>query len=418
MVFSILLLRCRQLQRTTKMSKRKIFISCGELSAEQHAANLVRELLHQDPELEIYAFGSDKLAALGVILLENYRDYSFSGLTEVLSNLPRILKLKARLLKQIKTIKPDIIILVDYAAFNMKLAKACKHLKPKPYIVDFIAPQIWASRPWRIHKIKRSVDKVFCTLPFEEQLYQNHDIPVEYVGNPVVASLLAPSNKDDFELNQDEILIGLFPGSRKSEIKYMLPLMIEASRKLMKANPALKFRFLLSQAPSISQATLDKYGFSTQKHIEIFKGKSSNPNHKLLSASDILWLCSGTVTLEATLYSTPYFLAYKSTFINYLFYKVFKTIDMAGLANIIAGKYLVKEFLQYGANVDNFVNETENFLYDDTEKKSWQGKLSNYYYHVKTNLELLTNQLSQHDTFKIVAKEVLAHAPTESPTKS
>lgn len=425
------------------MKNPKIFISCGELSGEAHAARVVLEIHKRYPQAELRAFGSDLLAELGVTLVENYRDYSFSGVSEVVSNLPKILSLKDRILEELILWEPDEILLVDYGGFNLELAKSIKerlnYLRKAnpdikiPRIVEYIAPQIWASRPWRINKIKANVDKVLCTLPFESKIYSEAGVNHKYVGNPVLSSLAKPSTKAQFleEFNQlqynkgltniktnaDEILIGLFPGSRKAEIKYMLPLMIQASNELIKRNPELKFRFILAKAPNISLSLLRRHGLSTE--LEQAQGATSHSielldprtmlsaNHKLLSAADMLWLCSGTVTLEAALYTTPYFLAYKSTFINYCFYLVFKTISMAGLANIISGKYIVKEFLQYKANLNNFVNETEAWLYDNKEERKFTGKFSNYYQQIKAELKNLQNQLSMHNSAKLVAQELL-----------
>lgn len=421
----------------------KIFISCGELSGESHAAKVVLEIRKLYPQAEIRALGSELLAELGVTIVEDYRNYSFSGVTEVISNLPKILSLKDRILEQIIIWEPEKILLVDYSGFNLELAKAVKErfeylcridskIKP-PYIIEYIAPQIWASRPWRIAKVKRYVDKVLCTLPFESEIYTKANINHKYVGNPIPSSLAKACSKAQFiedfnklqynkglcqiEKNPNEILIGLFPGSRKTEIKYMLPIMIQASKALSARNPNLKFRFILAKAPNIRASLLRRYGLTSQLEQAISKTKHSielldprtmlNANHKLLSAADMLWLCSGTVTLEAALYTTPYFLAYKSTFINYCFYLIFKTINMAGLANIIARKYIVKEFLQYNASVNNFVQETEAWLYNDNKERKYQGDFSNYYYQIKNELQNLQNQFKIYDSAKLVAKELL-----------
>lgn len=426
------------------MSKTKIFISCGELSGESHASRLVIELLKQDPTLDIKALGSDILKELGVKLIEDYRNYSFSGFTEVVQNLPQILGLKKRIVTALQEWQPDIVLLVDYGGFNLQLAKSIKQeFKNPPQIIEYIAPQVWASRPWRIKQIAKCVDKVLCTLPFEEKLYQDAGINHTYVGNPVIGSLTRAIPKEDFLVQfkqvqyrkgllapgsrlsdagafagsqepgaKNSILIGLFPGSRKAEIKYMLPIMIEASNQLVKRHPELDFKFVLARAPNIKRSLLKKYGLYSK--LEIAKGKKPHQieildaddmlaaNHKLLSAADALWLCSGTVTLEAALYTTPYFLAYKSTLVNYLFYLSFRTIKIAGLANIIAEKNICKEFLQYDANVTNFLAETE----------AWLGKedFSDYYYKIKSDFSDLKDSLSNFNSAKLAADEVLQHA--------
>ncbi len=397
---------------------KKIFISCGELSGEQHAANLAEALKDLDSHTDIYAMGSKLLEKAGAKLLIDYRDYSFSGFTEVIQNLSQILKLKDSIIEKLLKIKPDVVILVDYAGFNLELAKGIHEKFAKagiqrPRIIEFIAPQIWASRPWRINKIKKYIDKVLCTLPFEEKIYQGKNIPVQFVGNPVAASLRVKYDKaslyEELNINADyknEILIGLFPGSRKSEIQYMYPLMQKAALELNERNPLRNFRFLIARAPNLNEKVFENFSLANDSQedindlITIIDPEStSSLNHKLLSTADCLWLCSGTVTLEAALYEVPYFLAYKSTFINYIFYLIFRITKMAGLANIISGKYMVKEFLQYDASVDNFVNETENWLSGDG--------YSNYYYLIKENLHKLRKELQARDTFYLVAQEVL-----------
>ena len=407
--------------------KQKIFISCGELSGESHASRLVIELYKRNPDLEIKALGSDILHELGVKLIQDYQDYSFSGVSEVAGNLNKILSLKDKLIEELEKFQPDVVVLVDYGAFNLQLAATIKtKLSKQPKIIEYIAPQIWASRPWRIKQIKACVDKVLCTLPFEGKLYKEADIPHKYVGNPVIGSLTRAMSKDSFlkqfakiqaskgqdcQPQRDETLIGLFPGSRKAEIKYMLPVMIEASNKLIERNPERNLRFILARAPNIPRSLLKKYGLASK--LDLARGKRTHhievldaddmlaANHKLLSASDALWLCSGTVTLEAALYTTPYFLAYKSTLLNYLLYLMLRTIDKAGLANIISGKDLCKEFLQFDASVHNFIEETE----------AWLGKddFSDYYYQIKNNLNELKEELSGQDSAKLAASEVLGH---------
>jgi len=210
----------------------KIFISCGEFSGEAHASRVVDELKKINSEIQFYAFGSRALEERGVKILFDYRKYSFSGLTEVVKNLSAILKLKQKISNSILELNPDLVLLVDYSGFNLELARALKESGFKKPIYEYIAPQLWASRPWRIKKIKKNIDKVLCTLPFEQAIYQQAQIPYRYVGNPVATSLQAPTSKQDFA-KSDEILIGLFPGSRKSEIKYMLPLMLKSAQSLI-----------------------------------------------------------------------------------------------------------------------------------------------------------------------------------------
>lgn len=394
----------------------KIFILTGELSGETHAAGVLGELLKKSPDLKVKALGSCLLKGFGAELVADYRDYSFSGFTEVVLNINKVLELKKIVMKEIKAFQPDILLLVDFAGFNLEIAKIVKKELKDTKIIEFIAPQIWASRPHRIQKIKGNVDKVLCTLPFEEELYKKADIPVRYVGNPVACSVSPKINKEElFKLipandkESNPITIGIFPGSRKSEIKAMLPIMIKAAREI-KAKSKHNYRFILAQAPSISTKILLENGLEDileEGLIDVLKPSMTiNNNHKLLSSADLLWLCSGTVTLEAAIYGTPYFLAYKGDWLSYQLYRFFKIIDMAGLANIIAGKYLVPEFLQYDATVENFVKQTQEWINEDSSK----DRFTSHYQEIKNNLLSIKGKLTDFNTPEIVASEILEFA--------
>ena len=397
------------------MSK-KVFVSCGELSGENHALGVVKQLKSKNPKVALYGFASQQLKDAGVELLADYKEYSFSGITEVLSNLNKILEIQKLLITKLEDLQPDLVLLVDYGGFNLELAKRIKasdKLK-NTKILEFIAPQLWASRPWRIKKIKQNIDKVLCTLPFEEEIYKKENIDVKYVGNPVLPSLTTACKKEElyeltglprrgFTTTRNDVLIGIFPGSRKAEIKEMLPRMLKAARELSLEMPSVKFKFLVSKAPSISYELFKKHGIEDYKDIvEVLNPEIENGNHKLLSAADALWLCSGTVTLEAALYETPYFLAYRSNLFNYILYSIFRVGKMAGLANIIQGRYIVKEFLQYDATANNFKKETKHWLRNDSP-----AAFTGYYYEIENNLKRLKDKLANYDSYELVADEVL-----------
>lgn len=402
----------------------KIFISCGELSGELHASKLVAEIIKNYPDAKIYAFGSSILKELGVKIIEDYRNFSFSGISQVLLNLRKIFSIQKKLLRSIFTLAPDYVILIDYGAFNLSLAGALKSKYKKlnqisankfkqPKIYQYIAPQVWASRPWRINQIKKNIDKVFCTLPFEEDLYVMHDVPVKYVGNPVLGSLAKPINKEEFysalrlKASPDECLIGIYPGSRVSEVQALLPLYLETIAQLRGRNPQKNFRFIISRAVTIHEKYFTDLGFVRENGILQYGDirvleptEMLNANHKLMSAADALWLCSGTATLEAAFYTTPYFLAYKSNWFNYGLYLLFRTIDKAGLANIISARNMVREFLQYDANIENFVKETEAWF-------DQNGNYSDYYELIKSDLSGLRKSFAKYDSASLVAQEIL-----------
>ncbi|MFZ4084504.1 MAG: lipid-A-disaccharide synthase [Vampirovibrionia bacterium] len=431
-----------------------IFAICGEFSGENHLARVVAKLKEFSDDVQITGMGSSLTKKAGMENFIDYKDYSFAGVVDVILNLTKIFKLKKIILEKIIALKPDIVLMVDYAGFNMQIAKGIRAAQLKDSslqnikLVQYIAPQLWASRPHRIKNIKKNIDLVLYTLPFEKEIYESVQQPAIYVGNPVLESLIEESTAEckseiidylnlqkdheagenaengvprqsqgrvaertssrlrrtndrsvlnvheDHEDNENaEIevplhapqIIGIFPGSRGFEVSYTLPIFIETAKILRFSYPDLKF--IIARAPTISLEKLIQYGLKdVEDFVKVIDSESiSNANQKLLKAADYLWLCSGTVTLEATLYEKPYFLTYKANPINFMLYKILRIIDMAGLANIIAGKFIVKEFLQKDAKVENFLEETlmtlENDKYRDDLIKEFQivkEKLGDY----------------------------------------
>jgi len=385
-----------------------IFAICGEFSGESHLARVVLQLKLLYPSVEVVGMGSELTAAAGMKNLIDYKDYSFAGVTQVIANLVKILKLKKLVVQKILELKPDFVLMTDYAGFNMQIAKAIRAAQRKDSVfkkiklVQYIAPQIWASRPHRIKNIKKNIDHVFYTLPFEKEIYEKAQQNASYVGNPVLESLISESDleckKEIIEtLNTVETkIIGIFPGSRGFEVTYILPLFIETATRLYLRYPDLNF--IIARAPTISLEQLMKCGLNEEarKFIHVIDSESiSNANQKLLKAADYLWLCSGTVTLEAALYEKPYFLTYKANSINFALYKILRIIEMAGLANIIAGKFIVKEFLQENATVENFLNETIKCLED-----------SNYRLELINGFKLVKEKLGNYKSSELVVQKL------------
>jgi lipid-A-disaccharide synthase len=390
-----------------------IFAICGEFSGESHLARVISKLKEFSDDIQITGMGSSLTEKAGMENFIDYKDYSFAGVVDVIINLTKILQLKKIILEKIIALKPDIVLMVDYAGFNMQIAKGIRAAQLQDSslenikLVQYIAPQLWASRPHRIKNIKKNIDLVLYTLPFEKEIYESVQQPATYVGNPVLESLIEESaaeckaeiidylnlheDHEDNENAEIEVplhapqIIGIFPGSRGFEVSYTLPLFIETAKILRFSYPHLKF--IIARAPTISIEKLIRCGLKdVEKFIKVIDSESiPNANQKLLKAADYLWLCSGTVTLEAALYEKPYFLTYKANPINFMLYKILRTIDMAGLANIIAGKFIIKEFLQKDARIENFLEETlmtlENDKYRDDlikEFKIVKEKLGDY----------------------------------------
>lgn len=338
---------------------KKVFIITGELSGDIHASNVVKELLKIYPDVKIQGIGGENLRAAGVELVFTNKKMGAMGIS------PKILfdhiALGEKVVNYIlNDYKPDLILMVDYGAFNLNIAKVLKRKKSKAKIFYYIPPQVWASRKWRINVIKRCVDKVLCIFPFEKEMYEKMGINVHFCGHPLVSQLPKKANRDEFfekhNLDKSKKLISVFPGSRTFELKNLMNIFLKSAKLLKKKHPDLQF--LISQAPNLSDEVYSKYSKSSD--FTVVKGE----NQEMLAASDALVLASGTVALEASLYQTPMIIAYKGPFILYLVYLLVRCINKVSLPNIITGKDIVPEIIELGVNPENICYNIEKLLFD------------------------------------------------------
>lgn len=371
---------------------KKVFIISGEHSGEIHASNVAKELKKISSDYIIEGIGGDNLKAQGVKLYEHIKNLSAVGIS------PQIiihhLNLGKRLLKYLKEdFKPDLVLLIDYGGFNLSISKFLKEAGFKVFY--YIPPQVWASRKYRINRIKKYIDKVLCIFPFEVPLYKSCGIDVHYCGHPLVSQLPPKASKTEFykkyALDPEKKLVAVFPGSRVFELKNLMKTFIKSIDILSKKHPDLQF--CISHAPNLSDEIFDKYlGNSKYK---IIKGD----NQALLSVSDALILASGTVALEACLYQTPMIIAYKGPQILYWIYLLVRCLDKVCLPNIIAEKWIIPELIQHKANVKKIVEDTEDILYNETKRQSMIEELSK----VKS---LLSDKKSSFEVAKEIDREL------------
>ncbi len=386
---------------------KKIFIVTGEHSGDLHAAYIVREIKRLIPDIEIKAVGGQYLQAEGVELFSDQKNMQTVGLGFLKSIFSHI-DLGRRIVKFLKKdFKPDLVLLIDYGGFNIRLAKYLK--KSKFDVFYYIAPQIWASRKGRINKIKKYFTKVMLILPFEEEIYKKEDIDAVYVGHPLISELKERLYKEDFireaKIDVNKKVIGIFPGSRKMEIDYLLPVFLESALKISKVSQ--KVQFCLAQSSNISdemiQGHLEKFN---KKHkdngleIKILKHK----NHSLLKFSDVVMLASGTVTLEAAIYKTPAVVSYKGPFIVYLIYLMVRYIKFLALPNVIMDKEVVKEFLQYDAKATLIAHEVLSILHNQDKREEI---LKNY----DIVIEKLGSQNASYEAAKIISSHLKEKKP-------
>lgn len=350
----------------------KLFIITGEHSGDIHAAKVVNELRKTCPDLEIEGIGGDNLKNAEVKLFSTQEKMSVMGIS------PKILidhiTLGKRLVDYLTNeYKPDLVLLIDYGAFNLNVAKFLKKNNKDLKIFYYIPPQIWATRKWRIKAVKKFVDKVLCIFPFEKEMYEAEGINVHYCGHPLISQLPEPANRDEFferhGLDKNKKLVSIFPGSREYELRTLMKLFIKSAKILQTMHPDVQF--LISHAPNLSDKVFNEY-LKEDVGFKIIKGE----NHAMLSVSDALILASGTVALEASLYKTPMIISYRGIWLFYFIYLLVRCIDKVSLPNIIAGKFIVPELIQSNAKADIIAYNIEKLLYDSEYRAEQIEELS------------------------------------------
>lgn len=347
----------------------KYYLIAGEASGDLHASNLMKALKREDPDAEFRFFGGDLMAACGGTLVKHYRDMAYMGFIPVLMNLDKVLA-NMRLCKQdIAATRPDVVILVDYPGFNLKIAKYVKTRLNLP-VYYYISPKIWAWKEWRVKSIRRYVDRLYSILPFEVDFYARHHYAVEYVGNPTVDELAvrrqADETFDDFTAEcglERKPIIALLAGSRVSEIKNNLPLMIEAAESFP------DHQLVVAGAPGISP---DLYTPYVQGHrVKVVQGKT----YRLLQQSRVALVTSGTATLETALLRVPQVVCYWVGG-GKLFYKTFEKIlrvPYVSLVNLIADAPVVSELLGYRATAENLRRELARLFDKENRERMLAG---------------------------------------------
>lgn len=338
----------------------KIMIVAGEASGDLHGANLVREMRSLRSDLSFYGIGGRRLEMEGVDLLASSADMAVVGLTEVVSKLGFILKVRRHLKASMQRSRPDLLILIDYPDFNMPLAQAAKKYGIKVFY--YISPQIWAWRKGRRHALGKTVDRMAVILPFEESVYNDVDLDVRFVGHPLLDAVKTKYTKDEasrrFGLRTDATTVAILPGSRENEVVKLLPEMLAAAALVKKRIPACQF--IIPLAETLNRDNLSVYTNQCSFDITITEGDT----YDALSCADIAMVASGTATLETALLEIPMIVAYKVSPLSYLLGRLFVDIDHIGLVNIIAGKTVAPEFIQGAVAADKMADEVLRILTD------------------------------------------------------
>ena len=344
----------------------KYFLIAGEASGDLHASALMRELLKVDSDAEFCFLGGDLMQTQGGKMIKHYRDMAFMGFVAVLLNAKTILKNLEDCKVAIVNFKPDVVILIDYPSFNLRIARFVKENLKTP-VYYYISPKIWAWKEYRIKEIKRYIDKMFTIFPFETEFYAKHQFPVEYVGNPTVDAVSSRPNKDQlFEdfciLNKlsGKPIIALLAGSRKQEISACLPRMIKA------ASHFKEFQIVISGSPGID---LDYYNqVLNHEPVKIVFDQT----YELVQHAHAAIVNSGTATLETALIGTPQVVVYHQALGRLAFWakELIIKVKYISLVNLVAEKEVVKELIAHLFTVSNMKRELDKLLNNNAYRQN------------------------------------------------
>lgn len=347
-------------------------VSAGEASGDMHAALALKALRQNGLEFTSFGLGGDKLSAQGTDLILHCRDVSVIGIFEVLIQYRQLLKKLNILRAALRAGKPDLLIIVDYPDFNLKLAETAKELGVP--VLFYISPQVWAWREKRVHRIGSLITYMAVIFPFEVEFYQKANIPVRYVGHPLVDEVKCEFDqtqlRHEFNVQENEKVLGVLPGSRNGEVKRVLPTMLAVLDKLGSKHTNLKI--LLAHAPTLDDGLLSQLLAKHSGEIIIIKDRA----YDVMQVSDAIMTASGTATLETAIMGTPMTIVYKVNPASYAIISRMIRIQNIGLVNIVAGKSIVREFVQKKAKPEAIARELSRLLSDKTYAENIRAELA------------------------------------------
>jgi lipid-A-disaccharide synthase len=358
--------------RSGKNSVKKILLVTGEASGDLHGSHLVKHLKRRDPSLRIYGIGGEELRKAGMEILFHAQELSVVGIVEVCARLPQIVKAFQTLKREIVSAPPDLLILIDYPDFNMRIAAvARKHGVPVLY---YISPQIWAWRQNRVKKIARLVDQMAVVFPFEAPFYEQHGVPVQFVGHPLmdreVPVMDTQALLQQFAMKSQWPIVGLLPGSRKSEIDRLLPVMLGSAVLIQKEFP--EAQFIIPVAPGIREEDIKERAMRHGLAVTLVKEQL----HQALHICHLVLVASGTATLETALMKKPMIIMYRIALLTYLVGRLMIRVPTIGLANIVAGRKIVPELIQEDASPQKIFQEVVLLLKDPQRMTAMEQELA------------------------------------------
>lgn len=374
----------------------RVMVSCGEPSGDLYAGALATALRARRSDVDLVGFGGAHFAEAGGRLLADYRGLSVTGLTEVLRILPRTLATLRRLVAEMRHLRPDALVLIDYPDFNFRLMRAARRLGiPVAY---YVTPQLWAWRAGRMRAMQRDVSLALPIFPFEEALYRDAGVPVRFLGHPLVDLAVPTEGRDAFlrglGLDPSRPVLAVLPGSRHNELHALLPVLREALPAIAAAVPAVQC--VVACAPSLEPEAFDPLtGLSVP--VTFVRGRTDD----VLAASQVVVTCSGTATLQTALHTRPMVVLYRLSPLTYALGKPLVRVDMYSMANLIAGERVVPELIQQACTPARVTAETVSLL---TDTSRWTA--------MQTRLREVRGRLGAPGASDRVAEAVLALAAT------
>ena len=343
----------------------RIMISCGEASGDLYAGALAAEIRRREPAVELIGFGGPRLRAAGATLIGEYTQFSVTGLTEALRVIPRSFAMIRRLVSAARVRRPDAFVAIDFPDFNFRLMSRLRRLGIP--VVYYVSPQLWAWRPGRMKTMQRNVSRVLVIFPFEERLYREADVDVQFVGHPLVDLARSSERRETFlrdrGLNPDAPTVALLPGSRRNELEQIVPVIAE-SLPLIRSHVA-GVQFTVACAPNLSDAHFRP--FAATPGVALVRERTDD----VIASSDVAITASGTATVQCALHERPMVVVYRLSSMTYRLGKPFVKVNTYAMPNLVAGRNIVPELIQDGFSPARVAEETVSFLtdrkrYDDT----------------------------------------------------
>lgn len=349
---------------------RRILLVAGEASGDLHAAHLVRALRERAPDVEVWAVAGEELKKQGVRVVFDVADIAGMGLTELAGNFTNLWRAYSSVKKVLREQKPNLLVLIDFPDFNMRIAAIAKRLGVP--VLYYITPQVWAWRKGRVKKMARAIDRAAVVFPFEAAFYENAGLKAEFVGHPLLDTVRATRPREEtlarLGLDPAARTIVLLPGSRRREVEYHLPVMLEAAA-LLSRDSALQF--VLVRASTLDRDELARRLAAAPVAVSLSDGDAYN----VLEAADLVWTASGTATLETALMLRPMVIVYRMSATTFALARRLVRVEHIGMANIIAGEKVVPELIQDDMTPARIAAESRKILGNGDVRQRMVAKL-------------------------------------------